>query len=651
MRKSFMFTLFIVCSMIVSSCSTKPFIVQKPKFDSHAQYQGRSLASVGYTTLTPPTRRIVVLKKGSAAPAVKARGVGKKYGASVGHVYKHAIRGFSMSLPDAAVAALLKDADIDYIANDKPKKISAQEVPNGIRRILADTNQTAKIGTGNIVDIDVAVIDTGVDINHPDINVHAGANFSKGKSYDDGNGHGTHVAGTIGALDNGIGVVGVAPGARIWAVRVLDNRGSGWTSDIVAGIDYVTANADKIEVANMSLGGPGTDDGNCGNTNNDPEHQAICASVAAGVVYVVAAGNDSEDSKNSTPASYDEVITVSALADSDGLPGGSGVATSYGADDSLASFSNFGADVDIAAPGVDINSTWLDGGYNSISGTSMASPHVAGAAALYMAKFAADNSGSRPSVGDVKTALLSASFPQTSSDGFSGDNDGYAEPLLNAGALDPGVVAPAVKVALSTDKSKYRTDLGDTTVVVTASVTDENGAEISGLTGSAFASTLNGSSSSVNYVEQSAGQYQASYFLSADGDYTLSTTVTDGRSLSGTASASYAVRSSEDPSMFISDISYAGSGGKSNDRNLLVSLTVSDTNNTAVEGATVEISLYRDGSFVGSGSAQTGLSGSVTFNLRNASSGCYTTDVSAVSKTGMIYDSNLNAADPGFCKP
>ena len=267
-----------------------------------------------------------------------------------------------------------------------------------------------------------------------------------------------------------------------------------------------------------------------------------------------------------------------------------------------------------------------------------------------MAKFAADNSGSRPSVGDVKTALLSASFPQTSSDGFSGDNDGYAEPLLNAGALDPGVVAPAVKVALSTDKSKYRTDLGDTTVVVTASVTDENGAEISGLSGSAFASTLNGSSSSVNYVEQSAGEYQASYFLSADGDYTLSTTVTDGRSLSGTASASYAVRSSEDPSMFISDISYAGSGGKSNDRNLLVSLTVSDTNNTAVEGATVEISLYRDGSFVGSGSAQTGLSGSVTFNLRNASSGCYSTDVSAVSKTGMIYDSNLNAADPGFCK-
>ncbi len=651
MRNTFMLTLFVVWSLIISSCSSPPIIVQKPKFDSHAQYQGRSLASVGYTTLTPPVKRIVVLKKGSASPRLKARQVGRKYGAKVGHVYSHAIRGFSMTLPDAAVAALSKDADIAYIANDKPKKINAQETPNGIKRILADQNQTAGIGSGNIVDIDVAVIDTGVDVDHPDINVHAGANFSKGKSYNDGNGHGTHVAGTIGALDNGIGVVGVAPGARIWAVRVLDNRGSGWTSDIIAGIDYVTANADKIEVANMSLGGSGSDDGNCGNTTNDPEHQAICASVAAGVVYVVAAGNDNEDSKNSTPAAYDEVITVSALADSDGLPGGNGGPTSYGDDDTLASFSNFGADVDIAAPGVDINSTWLDGGYNSISGTSMASPHVAGAAALYMAKYAADNGGARPAVGDVKSALLGAGFAQGSGDGFSGDKDSFSEPLLNAGALDPGVLAPAVKVALNTDKSKYRTDLGDTTVVVTATVTDESGAEITGLAGSAFVSTLNGSSTSVNYVEQSAGEYQASYFLSADGEFTLSTSVTDGRSLTGSASASYSVQSSADPSMFVSGISYAGSGGKNNDRNLLVTIEVSDTNNTAVEGATVGISLYRDGSFVGSGTAQTGLSGSVTFNLRNASSGCYTTDVTEVSKTGMVYDSNLNAADSGFCKP
>jgi len=116
------------------------------------------------------------------------------------------------------------------------------------------------------------------------------------------------VAGTIGALDNTSGVVGMAPGARLWPVKVLNAAGSGFTSDVICGIDYVTANAGAIEVANMSLGGGGSDDGNCGQTNDDAQHEAICASVAVGVSYVVAAGNDSENASNSTPAAYDEVI-------------------------------------------------------------------------------------------------------------------------------------------------------------------------------------------------------------------------------------------------------------------------------------------------------------------------------------------------------
>ena len=218
----------------------------------------------------------------------------------------------------------------------------------------------------------------------------------------------------------------VAPGARIWPVRVLNALGTGSTSDVICGIDYVTANADEIEVANMSLGGAGTDYGNCG-AGRDAMHQAICEAVDAGVTFVVAAGNDSSDASTSTPAAYDEVITVSALADFDGRPGGLGEPTCRDdEDDTFASFSNYGADVDLIAPGVCTESTWLRGGYNTISGTSMASPHVAGGAALYLAT----NPGASPA--QVRSALVAAG----SDDWDAGDDpDGVQEPLLDVSAF------------------------------------------------------------------------------------------------------------------------------------------------------------------------------------------------------------------------
>ncbi len=185
-------------------------------------------------------------------------------------------------------------------------------------------------------------------------------------------------------------VVGVAPSAKLWSIRVLDKNGSGTWSSVICGLDVVAANGPanggSITVANMSLGGGGVSDNNCGNTNNDALHKAVCRVRDSGVTIVVAAGNSGVDASGFVPAAYDDaVITVSALADSDGKPGGLGAGTSYGADDTFATFSNWGTPVDIGAPGVSINSTWLGGGYKSISGTSMASPHVAGAAALYLA--------------------------------------------------------------------------------------------------------------------------------------------------------------------------------------------------------------------------------------------------------------------------
>ena len=336
-----------------------------------------------------PAPYIVVLDDAADARAV-ATAQAQRFGFDVGHVYTSALQGYSAVLTPAAAASLESASGVRWVQRDTPVSIDAQATPTGVDRANADASPTAKInGLDERVDVDVAVIDTGADLTHPDLNIYrAGAkNCSIGAvSANDLHGHGTHVSGTVGALDNGTGVVGMAPGARIWPVKVLTDAGTGLNSDVICGIDYVTANASKIEVANMSLGGAGTDDQNCGASNDDAMHAAICRSVAAGITYVVAAGNDSEDAKSSTPAAYDEVVTVSALADFNGLPGGGAPSTCRtDVDDTFADFSNYGADVDLIAPGVCITSTWMLGGYNTISGTSMASPHVAGGAALYKA--------------------------------------------------------------------------------------------------------------------------------------------------------------------------------------------------------------------------------------------------------------------------
>lgn len=326
----------------------------------------------------------------------------------VSQTYGAALEGFAAEIPAGKVGAVRSDPRVAFVAEDREVRASAQTLPTGVNRVDADLD-TNSVDAGNgsgAVDADIAILDSGVYLRHPDLTIAGGKDCSTdGKNtFSDDNGHGSHVAGSAAAEDNATGVVGTAPGARLWAVKVLEADGSGSFSDIICGIDWVTQNAGTIEAANMSLGAKTTtngtaDDGNCGLTNRDPMHRAICASVAAGVPYVVAAGNDGRNTSNYAPASYDEVITVSALADYNGLPNGGAPKTCYGAsvDDDFAYFSNFGTDVDIGAPGVCIRSTWkgikkgrpghrrIVPGYKTISGTSMASPHVAGAAAAYLA--------------------------------------------------------------------------------------------------------------------------------------------------------------------------------------------------------------------------------------------------------------------------
>lgn len=343
-----------------------------------------------------PGKYIVVLQD-SADPSAVAPEMGRAYGLAVAETYSHALKGFSATIPAARLNAVKNDPRVAFISEDRIVEASkrpgtgggapspSQILPSGIKRAgaVALTNKGAGVG--------VAVIDTGIDLSHPDLKANiatASKSCITGTTAQDDNGHGTHVSGTIAAQDNSVGVVGVAPQAKLYAVKVLNKSGSGTWSSVICGIDWVTANAQSlgIKVANMSLGGGGSSDNNCGISNGDALHKAICNSVAKGVTYIVAAGNEGANAASSVPAAYDDaVITVSALADSDGKAGGLGSATSYGADDTFASFSNYGSPVDIGAPGVSIFSTWMGGGYNTISGTSMATPHVSGAAALYIA--------------------------------------------------------------------------------------------------------------------------------------------------------------------------------------------------------------------------------------------------------------------------
>jgi subtilisin family serine protease len=335
----------------------------------------------------------------------------------VNDMYANAVGGFAANLNAAQLAAVSANPTVAAVIPDVAVSIDdgsvgseasimrnvvrpAWQVPAGVRRIGARTNAVQSFThRTQRVNADVAILDTGIDRRHPDLNVVGGYNCTSRNrnKWDDNNGHGTHVAGIVGALDNNIGVVGVAPGARLWSVKVLDHKGNGFVSWLVCGIDWVTAQRDRgrarMEVANMSISfsiGP-SPNSTCAN-GEDVIHQAICRSVAKGTVYAVAAGNNSRNARRNRPAAYDEVITVSAMADYDGKGGGRGKPSDscpsrYEPDDSFTRFSNYGPDIDLIAPGRCVLSTYMGKRYAFMSGTSMATPHVAGAVALYRAMY------------------------------------------------------------------------------------------------------------------------------------------------------------------------------------------------------------------------------------------------------------------------
>lgn len=315
-----------------------------------------------------PDSYVVVLNDERVAVGERARTLAGRHDAKVRATYSHALRGFSATMSAQQARRMAADPAVAYVQPNLVHRASdtqANPPSYGLDRIdqrnrPLDSAYTYATAAANVT---AYIIDTGILTTHSDFGTRASSGFDAvdGGAADDCHGHGTHVAGTVGGSS-----YGVAKSVRLVAVRVLDCEGSGTTAQVVAGIDWVTANAAAPAVANMSLGG----------SADTVLDAAVRRSVEAGTTYAIAAGNGlfglfALDACTQSPARVAEAITVSATDSSD----------------RKASWANRGTCVDVFAPGIDITSAWNTGGTatNTISGTSMASPHVAGAAALYLA--------------------------------------------------------------------------------------------------------------------------------------------------------------------------------------------------------------------------------------------------------------------------
>jgi subtilisin len=351
-----------------------------------------------------PGAYIVALKSGYSTTDVAnlARGL-----ANVPtHTYDKALVGFAATLTPAEFQRLSADPRVRFVEPDLTVYASAQTLGWGVDRIDAELNPAnGNGGTGGSggAGIGVAVFDTGIYLTHPDLAgaIVASYNATGGGSANDQNGHGTHCAGIVGARNNTIGYVGVAPSCSLLAVKVLGNNGTGSISNIVAGINWAISKQAQynIRVGNMSLGALG---------NSTALETAITNGTNAGIVFVVASGNNSANAGNYIPAKYNNVICVSAM----------------NSNNTWASYSNYGSVIDLIAPGTSIPSLYKNGGYAIISGTSMASPHVAGAVALW----ADNNSGGF-------SAALAALQASGEYGGWTGDPDATHEPLVDAETL------------------------------------------------------------------------------------------------------------------------------------------------------------------------------------------------------------------------
>jgi aqualysin 1 len=320
---------------------------------------------------------IVVLKDSVDDPSQVAEGIDQRQeGFDAGFVYTEALEGFSAEIPDDSLDDVRNNSRVAHVERDEVVTAFDQKIPWGIKRIGANESSTrAGNGSGRVTGVNIYVIDSGIATN-PDLNVVRRRNLLTRGPNSDCNGHGTHVAGTLAAKDNRIDVVGVAPGAPLTSVKVLDCNGQGTARKVIEAIDWVTRDVKgpdgragtsddkKPAVVNLSLGG---------SARIKSLNTAVRNSVAKGIFYSLAAGNDGLNACKISPAmtgagTNNGILTTATINQADREP----------------SWSNFGRCVDLWAPGVNILSTWLGGATKTITGTSQAAPHAGGTAALYL---------------------------------------------------------------------------------------------------------------------------------------------------------------------------------------------------------------------------------------------------------------------------
>jgi subtilisin family serine protease len=564
---------------------------------------------VGVAAQAQAPERVNVLITFRQLPGAAEQALVRGAGGQVRYAYR-LVPGIAASLPAPAVAALQNNPSV--LAIEPDGRVEAYDAE------LDFTWGVARLGSGAIhgsgvsgAGVRVAVFDSGLEYTHFEL-AHAfagGHDFVNGDDDPaDDNGHGTHVSGTIAAADNDQWVVGAAPGVQLFAIKILDAAGQGNFSDVIAGLQWAVDQG--VHVTNHSYGSSG-----------DPGTlvaQAFANSAAAGLLHVAAAGNtgNCRGTGNNVgyPARYDDVIAVAATDSAD----------------NRACFSSTGPAVEVAAPGDIILSTYPSGQFAYGSGTSMASPHVAGAAALLVSRGVPNATQVRGLLGGTAIDL-----------GDSGRDKLFGFGLVNlpAAAAAAGPATPAIYVGLSADQTRYLDS--DSTAALTVSLSDHTGAPLSGLGGSLM-TTFDGALVAVAFAETATpGLYTSALDISAAGagQHQIAVEVSNG-GLTGRDTAAFLIGAAVQPgTVHVPSITYStGSGRGNNKRGIYITVSTVDGTGVPVVNALVAVLVYVNGSPWAYAEAPTNSQGQVTFGSTSAPDGAYYTEIWGVSAGALVWD-------------